>query len=281
MKWDIAIIMTNELSTFQNIEHIAEKLTLKLQHKPEIAILDDLGCESLCASFPKDQPEDFHLGLTASPYFCEMRWGYFHGLAALYVKGLLCQYEGASAQDIALSVRILSKMGVHTIVILNECISISQLIRPSTLFFVQDHINLTGSNPLTGPNDESIGPRFPDMSAPYNRTLLEFAEKSAVAVEYYQHSAGVVAGIAGPSLPTSSEARMYQRIGAQVVSMSGVPQTIAAVHAGVRVLTISAVTRQILPDSSPDQQSYVPFDLHSDVINLTREVLRNVAAGTR
>jgi purine-nucleoside phosphorylase len=137
---------------------------------------------------------------------------------------------------------------VHTLIVSNACGGINPLFPAGTLMAITDHINLLGTNPLVGRNDERIGPRFPDMSEPYSRQLLDLVMK--VALENgIRLERGVYAALPGPCLETRAEYRMLKTLGADVVGMSTVPEVIAAVHAGLKVLGLSVVTDACLPDA--------------------------------
>jgi purine-nucleoside phosphorylase len=158
-------------------------------------------------------------------------------------------YEGYSMQQIALPVRVMRALGAKTLLVMNAVGSVSALIPAGSLVLVQDHINLMGDNPLIGPNDDSIGTRFPDMSEPYNRGLIDLAEKTALELQIPEVHRGVLIAVTGPSFETAAEYRMFQRMGADIVTMSTIPEVITAVHAGLKVLCISVVTDECLPDA--------------------------------
>jgi purine-nucleoside phosphorylase len=174
--------------------------------------------------------------------------GNFHGVPTVMMQGRVHFYEGYSMQQIAHPVRVMRALGAETIVVMNAAGSVNPLIPTGSLVLVQDHINLMGNNPLIGPNDNEIGPRFPDMSEPYSRHLIALAEEVALDQQIPQVYRGTLIGVTGPNLETAAEYRMFQLIGADVVTMSTIPEVITAVHCGLRVCCISVVTDECLPD---------------------------------
>jgi purine-nucleoside phosphorylase len=150
-------------------------------------------------------------------------------------------YEGHALDRVVFPVRMLVRWGVKVVVLTNAAGGISPTCRPGDLVLLTDHLNLTGQNPLMGPNDPEFGPRFPDMSEAYNRELRGFAHAAAERAGT-QLREGVYAGLTGPTYETPAEIRMLRALGADLVGMSTVPETIAARHMGARVLGISCVT---------------------------------------
>ena len=153
-------------------------------------------------------------------------------------------YEGYTAQQVVYPIHELVRRGVTSLVVTNAAGGINLSYKPGDLVLISDHINLTGVNPLTGPNDESLGPRFPDMSEAYSREYREIAKQAGSFKE------GVYAALSGPSYETPAEIRYLRTIGADLVGMSTVPEVIAANHMGIKVLGISCVTNMaagILP----------------------------------
>jgi purine-nucleoside phosphorylase len=150
-------------------------------------------------------------------------------------------YEGYSAQQVTFGIRELARRGVRSLVLTNAAGGINLGYHPGQLVLISDHINLLGSNPLTGPNDDSLGPRFPDMSEAYSREYREAARQAGGELGLTLEE-GVYAAVPGPSYETPAEIRYLRAIGADLVGMSTVPETIAANHLGMRVLAISCVT---------------------------------------
>lgn len=158
-------------------------------------------------------------------------------------------YEGYTAAQVTFGIRELARRGVRAIILTNAAGGINLDFRPGDLVMVSDHINLLGVNPLTGPNDDSLGPRFPDMSEAYSRAYRDIAKAAGSAMGLNLRE-GVYAAVPGPSYETPAEIRFLRTIGADLVGMSTVPETIAANHMGIKVLAISCVTNMaagILP----------------------------------
>ncbi len=145
-------------------------------------------------------------------------------------------------------VRVLRALGATTLVVSNACGGMHPLWAPGDLMLIADHLNLLGDNPLIGPNDDALGPRFPDMSAPYDAGLRSIAREVATANGIMMRE-GVYAAVQGPNLETRAEYRFLRAVGADVVGMSTVPEVIVARHGGMRVLGLSIITDQCLPDA--------------------------------
>lgn len=150
-------------------------------------------------------------------------------------------YEGYSAQQVTFGIRELARRGVRGIILTNAAGAVNMDYRPGDLVLISDHINLLGTNPLTGPNDDSLGPRFPDMSEAYSREFREVAKIEATELGI-KLPEGVYAAVPGPSYETPAEIRYLRAIGADLVGMSTIPETIVANHMGIKVLGISCVT---------------------------------------
>lgn len=167
--------------------------------------------------------------------------GTVEGIEVAGMQGRVHLYEGYSVQDVAFPVRVFARMGMKALILTNAAGGIKKEFTKGQLVVITDHINLQGANPLTGPNDEKFGPRFPDMSAAYDKKFRELAlaEGRRLGIGLGE---GVYAAVDGPSYETPAEVRYLKAIGADLVGMSTVPEVIAAKHMGIRVLGISCVT---------------------------------------
>jgi purine-nucleoside phosphorylase len=163
------------------------------------------------------------------------------GTPVAVMKGRAHLYEGHPAEKVVFGVRVLGRLGIRTLVLTNACGAIDATLEPGRLVLLADHINLQGTSPLVGPNDESLGPRFPDMSDAYDPELRAAAHEAAARVGL-ELPERVYAAWLGPAFETPAEIRMMRVLGAHLVGMSTVPEVLAARHMGLRCLAISCVT---------------------------------------
>lgn len=157
------------------------------------------------------------------------------------MQGRFHYYEGFTMEEVAYPVYVMKLLGIDSLIVTNACGGINRALQPGDLMLIADYINLLGRNPLIGPNDERFGPRFPDMTEPYSRRLMAKAEQIASALGFPLQR-GVYALFSGPCFETAAEIRAYAALGADVVGMSTVPETIAANYLGLEVLGISCIT---------------------------------------
>jgi purine-nucleoside phosphorylase len=173
--------------------------------------------------------------------------GRIEGVPVMVLQGRFHLYEGYGPEAVVFPVRVLQMMGVKRLIVTNASGGLNPAFSPGDIMVIRDHINLTGANPLVGPNDEHLGARFPDMSRAYDRELSEAAFRVDSSGETLLRH-GVYAGLQGPSLETPAEVRYLKAIGADAVGFSTVMEVIAAVHAGMRVLGLSTITNVHNPE---------------------------------
>jgi purine-nucleoside phosphorylase len=178
----------------------------------------------------------------------ELVFGQLAGIEVVAMSGRVHYYEGYTMKQVTFPVRVMKALGCRHLFLSNAAGGLNPLYEAGDIVLTIDHINLMGDNPLIGPNEDDLGPRFPDMSEPYDRKLIKISEEVALDERIVVHK-GVFAGVAGPNLETAAEYRFLRTIGADLVGMSLVPEDIVAVHAGMKVLAFSVVTDLCFPDS--------------------------------
>ena len=204
----------------------------------EIDVQDDIPYDDL-PHFPISTVESHHGRLL---------FGTLRGIPVVAMQGRFHLYEGYTPQQVTFPVRVLATLGVETLLISNACGGMNPHHRRGDLMLITDHINLQGLNPLVGPNVDAWGPRFPDMSEPYDLDLRQMAEQKALDLGIKLHQ-GVYVAVTGPNLETRAEYRFLRNIGADVVGMSTVPEVIVARHMDLRVMAVSVITDECFPDA--------------------------------
>ncbi|HLS36453.1 MAG TPA: purine-nucleoside phosphorylase [Bacillota bacterium] len=193
--------------------------------------------------------------------------GTLNGKEVIAMQGRFHYYEGYSMKQVTFPIRVMKQLGVETIVVTNAAGGINESFDPGDLMIIKDQINFTGQNPLIGPNDDELGERFPDMSAPYHKTLIEHANKCAKELSIPVQN-GVYIGVTGPTYETPAEIKMFAKMGADAVGMSTVPEVIVANHAKMNVLGISCISN--MASGILDE----PLS-HTEVIETTEKVKAN------
>lgn len=239
--------------TKERVDEAAAAVREQFDTAPDVAMILGTGLGRLGAEIETSVAIDyaeipgFPLS-TVESHAGRLLCGRLAGKTVIAMQGRFHRYEGYTLQQVTFPVRVMRALGAGTLVVSNACGGMNPLWRAGDLMLIADHINLLGDNPLTGPNDDRLGPRFPDMSDAYDARLREVAR--AVALERaILLREGVYVAVSGPNLETRAEYRFLRAIGADVVGMSTVPEVIVAVHAGMRVLGISIITDMCLPDS--------------------------------
>ena len=242
-----------EAITLESVERGADVVRSRFARRPDAAIVLGTGLGGLAERIAVEASIDyadipgFPLS-TVESHAGRLLCGTLSGKTVIAMQGRFHRYEGYTLQQVTYPVRVLRALGATTLVVSNACGGMHPLWAPGELMLIADHINMLGDNPLIGPNDERLGPRFPDMSEPYDRTLRAHAR--AVATELgITLREGVYVAVPGPNLETRAEYRFLRGIGADVVGMSTVPEVIVAIHGGMKVLGVSIITDQCLPDA--------------------------------
>lgn len=235
------------------IEEAAKAIHAVDSSRPSVGIVLGTGLGKLSdkievsARIPYEEIPHFPTS-TVETHAGELIVGNLAGKTVVALSGRFHYYEGYSLQEVTFPVRVAKALGIETLVVSNACGGLNPQFRAGDIMLISDHINLIGDNPLIGPNDDSLGPRFPDMSEPYTRALMDLAETVALS-KGIKLQRGVYLACPGPCLETRAEYRMMRGMGADVVGMSTVPEVIVAVHSGLKVLGFSVITDECFPDA--------------------------------
>lgn len=241
----------------------------KIKNQPEIGIVLGSGLGDFADAIedkieiPYTEIPGFPVS-TVKGHDGKLIFGKINSKEVCVMKGRIHYYEGYDIKEVVYPIEVLAGLGIETLILTNAAGGVNTDFEPADLMIINDHINLMGKNPLIGPNDEDLGPRFPDMTDLYNKDLIEVAEKSAkkLGIDIQE---GVYMYFTGPSYETAAEVRMARILGADAVGMSTVPEAIIARHRGLKILGISTITN--MSTGILD----TPLD-HTEVVEVGQEV---------
>ncbi len=237
----------------KKIDEAAGVIKKELNCNPKVGIILGTGLGELAAKLDDAKEIDY----SQIPHFPESTVqghagkfiaGKLSGTEVVVMEGRFHYYEGYSLEQVTFPVRVMAALGIDTLIVTCACGGMNPMHEKGDILILDDHINLLGDNPLIGKNDESLGPRFPDMYCPYSPELISVAEKIALH-ESIRVQKGVYVMVSGPCLETRAEYRFLRMIGADAVGMSTVPEVIVAVHSGLKVLGLGVLTDMCLPDA--------------------------------
>jgi purine-nucleoside phosphorylase len=237
----------------KRIEEAVRFLRSKTSLEPAIGIILGTGLGGLVREIRAELVVEYadipHFPVsTVESHHGKLIFGTLAGKQVMAMQGRFHMYEGYSLQQVTFPVRVMHLLGVRTLLISNAAGGMNPQFSRGTIMVITDHINLLGDNPLIGPNDETLGPRFPDMSEPYSKELVRLAEEVALQMKI-RTERGVFVAVPGPNLETRAEYRFLRLIGADAVGMSTVPENIVANHMGMKVLGFSIITDECFPDA--------------------------------
>jgi purine-nucleoside phosphorylase len=243
----------NMAQLFDMIQEATKALQARWQGKPRIGIILGTGLGGLAQDIQAEATIDYeevpHFPRsTVVSHAGRLVCGKLSGELVIAMEGRFHFYEGYTLKQITFPVRLMKSLGCDTLIVSNACGGMNPQYGKGEIMVIEDHINLMGDNPLIGPNDDRLGPRFPDMCRPYDPELIEVTRRVALEEKIVLHK-GVYVAVPGPNLETRAEYRFLRNIGADVVGMSTVPEVIVAVHAGLRSLGLSVITDVCLPDA--------------------------------
>ena len=240
------------LTLRSQLEDAASVVRKKISWEPEAAIVLGTGLGNLTERVEAEEVFPYSLlphfpESTVESHKGQLVFGALGGKKVAVMEGRFHAYEGYSMQEVTFPIRLLAQLGAKILVVTNAAGGLNLQYKKGELVLIEDHINLMGLNPLIGPNDDRLGPRFPDMSEPYATRLLQLTE-AAAREQKIQVKRGVYVSVLGPNLETRAEYRFLRGIGADLVGMSTVPEVLVGVHMGMEILGVACVTDVCDPD---------------------------------
>jgi purine-nucleoside phosphorylase len=237
----------------KQIDLAVEFIHTKTDARPTIGIILGTGLGGLVKEIKKELVIDYaeipHFPIsTVESHHGKLIFGTLSGKKIVAMQGRFHLYEGYNLKQVTFPVRVMKFLGVKSILVSNAAGALNPLFKKGDVMLISDHINLLGDNPLIGPNDEEIGPRFPDMSEAYSKELIAIAEQASLDLKIRVQK-GIYVAMPGPNLETKAEYRFLRTIGADAIGMSTVPEVIVAAHMGMNVLGFSILTDECFPDA--------------------------------
>lgn len=274
------------MHNIQEINQAAQYIASKTDAKPKVGLILGSGLGSLADEIknPVNIPYNeipFFAQSGAVGHANELVIGDLMGVTVAAMKGRFHYYEGFTLDEVTFPVRVMKALGIEKLIITNACGAVNKDFEPGDLMLITDHINLTGANPLIGPNNDELGTRFPDLSQVYDKNLQAIAKQVAQEKDVTLHE-GVYAWWTGPTYETPAEIRMVRTLGADAVGMSTVPEVIVAAHGNMKVLGISCLTNMasgILETPLSHQEVIdVAAKAREKFVSLIKGVLENLSA---
>lgn len=273
--------MNNE---FRKIQEASSFLLKKIEKKPKIGLILGSGLGVLADEIQNpvvikyEEIPNFPVS-TVVGHAGQLVIGEYMGQNVVAMQGRFHAYEGYTMNEVTLPVYVMKQLGVEILIVTNAAGGLNRAFTPGDLMLITDHINMTGDNPLIGPNIEQFGPRFPDMSEAYNRDLIKSAEEKAAQLNINVQK-GVYTGITGPSYMTAAELKMSALLGGDAIGMSTVPEVIIANHCGIKTLGITCITDMAVGDEleplSHEQVVKVADQARPKFISLVKEFISGV-----
>jgi purine-nucleoside phosphorylase len=241
------------LDLYEKIQDACKKIRSEFSQRPAVGIILGTGLGGIVDEIDVEAAIDYEqiphfLTSTATSHRGRLVCGQLAGVPVVAMEGRFHLYEGYSLKEITLPVRVFKELGAELMIVSNACGGLNPYFHAGDIMVIEDQINLLGDNPLIGINDDRLGPRFPDMCEPYDQLWIDRTIKIARDQGIDVHK-GVFVAVAGPNLETRAEYRFLRMIGADVVGMSTVPETIVAVHCGLKTIGLSVITDMCLADA--------------------------------
>jgi purine-nucleoside phosphorylase len=238
---------------WEHVQQASRMVRARWSGKPRVGLVLGTGLGALAREIEAEAtipyPEiPFFPKSTVESHNGQLVCGRLAGHGVVAMEGRFHLYEGYSPWQVTFPIRVMRELGCELLIVSNAAGGLNPLCAKGDLIVIEDHINLMGQNPLIGPNDDRLGPRFPDLIEPYDRALQNLALQVALEQNIVAHR-GVYVAVIGPNLETRAEYRFLRAIGADVVGMSTVPEVLVAVHSGMKVVGFSIITDMCLPDA--------------------------------